>query len=530
MKRLILPLAGIAALSPLNSQAAKSTPQNVLFILVDDLGWNDLSFMGSDFYESPNIDKLASEGTTFTNAYSACQVSSPSRASILSGLYPINHGITNFIGAPSGQEWRDRNRHTKLLPPEYDWQINPEFTLMPELLKSNGYRTFMAGKWHLGDLDESLPEGSGFDINIGGWGSGGPNGGYFSPYKNPKLENTTPGENLSMRLARETVAFLEDHKKSHKKEPFFAYLAFYAVHGPIQTTEEYWKYFRDKAEKMGIAESGFEYNGAFPVRQHQDNPVYAGLIKHMDDAVGYVLQNLEKLGFDENTLIVFTSDNGGVVSGDSFSTNLAPLRGGKGMQYEGGIRVPLIVKNPKMKGDVVKSCDTPVNGIDYYPTIMSSLGIEVPSDVKLDGVDITPLLKGETIAERALFWHYPHYGNQGGEPSNIIRKGDWKLIYYYEDQRCELFNVAMDLSEQEPLNAQYPEKVEELKAELIAWIDDKNPLNPTADMKYSPSAEAKLKLQWRTKALKAKETERMNMLSPHFKPNATWWDSQVTVD
>ncbi|MFI3306774.1 MAG: sulfatase [Rikenellaceae bacterium] len=530
MKRLILPLATIAAMSPCALQAAKNAPQNVLFILVDDLGWSDLSYMGSEYYESPNIDKLASEGVVFTNAYAACQVSSPSRASILSGLYTVEHGITNFIGAPSGDEWRERNRFTKMLPPEYDWQIDPELTLMPELLRDNGYRTFMAGKWHLGDEEASLPEASGFDINKGGWASGGPNGGYFSPYQNPALENITPGENLSMRLAKETVSFMEDHKKSHKREPFFAYLSFYAVHGPIQTTQEYWSYFREKAEKMGIATQGFECDGSMPVRQNQDNPVYAGLIKHMDDAVGYVLDNLQKMGLDENTLIIFTSDNGGVVSGDSFSTNLAPLRGGKGMQYEGGIRVPLIVKNPKLKDVAGKSCDTPVIGIDYYPTVMEFAGVDLPAEVKVDGVSIMPLLCGGAIAERPLFWHYPHYGNQGGEPSAIIRKGDWKLIYYYEDLRCELYNLAIDISEQEHLNAQYPDKVKELSAELAAWLEQCNPLMPTADPDYSPAAEAKLKKQWRTKMLEGKEKERKNMLSPNFMPNKTWWDSQLTVD
>ncbi|MFR9626109.1 MAG: sulfatase [Rikenellaceae bacterium] len=528
MKKLLLPLAGIATLT--TAAAAKPAPQNVLFILVDDLGWNDLSYMGSSYYESPNIDALAEQGTVFTNAYSACQVSSPSRASILSGLYTANHGITNFIGGPSGEKWKSRNRYTKLLPPEYDWQINPELTLMPELLRDNGYKTFMAGKWHLGDLEESLPEGSGFDINKGGWASGGPAGGYFSPYKNPALEDLEPGENLSMRLAKETVNFLQDHKKKSKKQPFFAYLSFYAVHAPIQTTEENWKYFRDKAEQMGIAETGFECDRAMPVRQHQDNPVYAGLIKQMDDAVGYVLANLEKLGLDENTLIIFTSDNGGVVSGDAFSSNLAPLRGGKGMQFEGGIRVPLIVKNPQVKASAGKSCDTPVIGIDYYPTVMEYAGVKIPSDVKIDGVNINPLLRGEEIADRPIFWHYPHYGNQGGEPSAIIRKGDWKLIYYYEDLRYELYNLAIDISEQEHLNAQYPEKVKELSKELLAWLDETDPLMPVADMDYNPADEAKLKEKWRTQTLKQKETERKNMLSPNFKPNATWWDSQVTVD
>ncbi|MFI3288128.1 MAG: sulfatase [Rikenellaceae bacterium] len=528
MKKVLLPTLGLATLT--SAYAAKPAPQNVLFILVDDLGWNDLSYMGSEYYESPNIDQLSCEGTVFTNAYAACQVSSPSRASIMSGLYTTNHGITNWIGERSGTEWRKGNRHTKLLPSEYTWQIDPDYTLLPELLKENGYRTFMAGKWHLGSVEESLPEGSGFDINKGGWSSGGPKGGYFSPFENPKLEDTTPGENLEMRLAKETVEFIKDHKKNHKKEPFFAYLSFYAVHGPIQTTEEYWSYFRDKAEAMGIAESGFECDGALPIRQQQDNPIYAGLVKSMDDAVGYVLDHLRELGLDENTLIIFTSDNGGVVSGDNFSTNLAPLRGGKGMQYEGGIRVPLIIKNPKIKASQGQSCDTPVIGMDYYPTIMEYANVTIPSDVKLDGVNLTPLLEGEDIAERPLFWHYPHYGNQGGQPSAIIRKGDWKLIYYYEDSRYELYHLAEDLSEQEHINIQHPDKVAELSAELHAWLKETNAIIPTADPEYSPAAEAEVKRKWRTVTLQEREQERKNFLSPDFEPNKTWWDSKLMIN
>ncbi len=510
--------------------AKKQQPQNVLVILVDDLGWNDLSFMGSEYYESPNIDALAQQGVIFSDAYAACQVSSPSRASIMTGLYPTNHGITDWIGEAEGEAWRKQNRNTKMLPATYVWSIDQEFTLMPELLRENGYRTFMAGKWHLGEGDANLPEENGFDINKGGWASGGPKGGYFSPYNNPKLEDGEAGENLSMRLAEETVSFLEDHKKNHRKEPFFAYLSFYAVHGTIQTTEQNWSYFRDKAEQMGIAEEGFRVDRALPVRQHQDNPVYAGLIRQMDDAVGRVLSSLEAMGLDENTLVIFTSDNGGVVSGDSFSTNLSPLRGGKGMQFEGGIRVPMIVRNPKETSLVGESLSTPVSGIDLYPTIMRYAGVEIPEGQAVDGVDITPLLRGESLEERPLFWHYPHYGNQGGEPSSIIRKGDWKLIYYHEDMRCELYNLSIDLSESEHINAQHPEKVEELYSDLMAWLETSEARLPQPDMKYSPKAESEVKERWRTKTLEQKETERRKMLSPDFQPNATWWDSKVTID
>lgn len=520
-------MAGVTELSA--KSKASSKPQNVLFILVDDLGWNDLGFMGSEYYETPNIDKLAESGVVFTNAYAACQVSSPSRASIMSGQYTARHGITNWIGEKSGESWRSMNRNTKTLPADYVWQIDPDLTLMPELLKENGYTTFIAGKWHLGETEKDWPENNGFDINKGGYSSGSPMGGYYAPYKNPRLEDGADGENLTMRLANETSEFIKQHQKKNRKDPFFAYLSFYAVHGAIQTTEEYWRYFRDKAVEMGVAEVGFEVDRSLPLRQNQDNPVYAGLVKQMDDAVGAVLKTLEELKLDENTLVIFTSDNGGVVSGDSFSTSLKPLRGGKGYQFEGGIRVPLIVKNPNKSASAGTECATPVNGIDYYPTVMSYAGVEINDDIILDGVDISPLLDGEEIAERSLFWHYPHYGNQGGEPSTIIRKGDWKLIYYHEDLRCELYNLKNDISEMEHINIQYPEKVEELKAEVLAWIEESGAKIPVGDPQYNPVAEAKVKEGWRTKTLEQRENERQSMLSETYQPNADWWGSR-TID
>ncbi len=526
-----LVVATLVAASPLvNGLEAKTKPQNVLFILVDDLGWNDLGFMGSSYYESPNIDRLAASGIVFTDAYAACQVSSPSRASIMSGLYPANHGITNWIGELTGEAWRKHNRHSKVLPAEYDRYIKPEYLLMPELLRDSGFSTFFAGKWHLGDDEEYWPDQNGFEINIGGWKSGGPQGGYFSPYKNPRLENKVDGENLEMRLANETVAFIEEHEKTGSKKPFFAYLSFYAVHSPIECNQEYWQHFRDKADSMGIAQTGFMVDRNLPQRQQQDNPVYAGLIKHMDDAVGRVLTALEELGLDDETLVIFTSDNGGVVAGDNFSTSLKPLRGGKGIQFEGGIRVPLVVRSPEsvLNGS---TCSTPINGIDYYPTIMSYSGVELPEQMQeLDGVDFTPILRGEDIAPRSLFWHYPHYGNQGGEPSTIIRKGDWKLIYYHEDQRCELYNLQKDISESQHINLQYPDKVEELRDELMVWLDKTGAKIPEPDMEYDPKAEAKVLLKYKTATLKQKENERQKMLSPTFQPNADWWGSHVVVD
>lgn len=504
---------------------AQSEPPNVLFILADDLGWNDIACMGSTFYETPHLDKLAQQGVRFTNAYAACQVSSPSRATILTGKYPARHGITNWIGEPSGEAWRTLGRHSKMLPADYTRALPSEDVTLPEYLKQYGYTTFLAGKWHLGG-EGSYPENHGFDINKGGWELGSPKGGYFSPWINPSLPNEVDGENLSMRLAQETVYFMENCTKD---KPFFAYLSFYAVHGPIQTTQEKWSYFRNKAVQQGVAEQGFAIDRTLPVRMLQDNPVYAGLVQQMDDAIGYVLTALEEMGLAENTLIIFTSDNGGLASGDSSSTSLYPLRGGKGRQWEGGIRVPLLVKAPHL-ATAGTTCDVPVIGTDYYPTILSYAALPLNDTQHVDGVDILPLLNGEEIADRALYWHYPHYGNQGGEPSSIIRKGDWKLIYYHEDARSELYNLAIDITECEQLNHIYPDKVTELDRELQAWLLDTNAQMPIADTEYDPVKEHAVKKKWKTTTLEQVEKLRLKMLAEDWQPNKNWWGSQVTID
>ena len=521
----LMSVAIMAAAS--QAEAKKNEHPNVLFILADDYGWMDLGCMGSKYYETPNLDRLAERGVKFTNAYASCQVSSPSRASIMTGRYTPRHGITDWIGEKSGEDWRKMKRHSKLLPADYAWNLPAAEYTIAECLRDNGYTTFISGKWHLGD-EGSWPEDHGFMINKGGWTAGSPTGGYFSPYNNPKLDDGPQGENLSMRLGQETVDFMREHKKKHSKQPFFAYLSFYAVHGPLQTAEEKWSYFRDKAEQMGIAKKGFEVDRTMPTRIVQDNPVYAGVIKEMDDAIGLVLNELERLGLDDNTLVIFTSDNGGVTSGDSFSSSQLPLRGGKGRQWEGGIRVPMIVS---YKGcDAGSECHIPVIGTDFYPTILDYAGLPLQPEQHKDGISIMPILNDNAHPERSLFWHYPHYGNQGGEPSSIIRKGDWKLIYYYESSHSELYNLSIDLGESEPLNAQYPEKVEELEKELMEWLDEVDARRPVVDPLYDPKKEAMVKKEWRTKKLLQEEKRRMNLLQKDWKPNADWWGSMRVDD
>ncbi|MDH6534112.1 DUF4976 domain-containing protein [Parabacteroides sp. 52] len=526
MKRTSLVLG--LSLAALSSVAARDKQPNILFILADDLGWRDLSCTGSNYYESPNIDRIAQKGVNFTQGYAACQVSSPSRASIMTGKYTARHGITNWIGEATGENWRRNGRHSKLLPAAYARQLALEDITLPEALREQGYKTFMAGKWHLGG-EGSSPEDHGFDINIGGHDAGSPPGGYFSPYKNPKMNDGPQGENLSIRLAAETASFIETHAKRNKKQPFFAYLSFYAVHAPLETNEQNWRYFRNKAVENGVADEGFVVDRTLAVRQHQDNPVYAGLIRQMDDAVGLVLNKLEELGLDKNTIIVFTSDNGGVSSGDAYATSNLPLRGGKGRQWEGGFRVPLLMQYPGCK-EPGSTCDVPVTGADFFPTFLDMAGLPLLPEQHVDGVSIRPLLvEGQTIAPRALYWHYPHYGNQGGEPSSVIRDGDWKLIHYYEDNRDELYNLRIDPSEAEPLNAQYPDKVEYLGKKLAVWLTDVDARYPVPDPQYDPVQERAYKQKQQTQVKERLEKQRMEMLDNHYRPNADWWGS-FTMD
>lgn len=524
MHRNILSFFGAFLLFSCTSSKPTTKP-NILFILADDLGYHDLSITGSRYYETPHIDGIAKRGVQFTQGYAACQVCSPSRAAIVTGKSPARLQITDWIGAATGVAWREQNRYDKILPADYIHQLPQSEVTIAEAFTENGYQTFFAGKWHIGD-EGSYPEDHGFQVNVGGWDKGSPMGGYFDPYENPKLPNRQPGENLSMRLARETATFI----KNKGEKPFFAYLSFYAVHGPIQTTEEKWQKYRSKAEAQGIAQNGFEMERVLPIRRTQDNPIYAGLVEQMDDAVGLVLEALREAGLEKNTIVVFTSDNGGVASGDAFSTSNLPLRGGKGYQWEGGIREPYFVHVPWMK-NTPKTIETPVTGTDFYPTLLDLAGLSLKPSQHLDGISIVPLLDGKSIKERPLFWHYPHYGNQGGEPSSIIRDGDWKLIHYYEDGRDELYNLATSPNESQNLAPEKLEKVKELRQKLDNWIKETNAVLPKLDPEYNEIKRAAFRQQIIDKKLPELEKQRLDFLKKDFKPNATWWGSKaVTLD
>ena len=501
---------------------------NIVFILADDLGWHDLSIEESSLYESPHIDRIAATGMRFTQGYAACQVCSPSRASILTGKYTPRHGITDWIGAKSGTAWRENGRLNKLLPPEYQHGLRADELTFAEILRRQGYRTFFAGKWHLGK-EGSYPEDFGFEINKGGWHVGSPTGGYFSPYKNPKLADGPDGESLPLRLGAETSHFIEEHQD----KPFLAYLSFYSVHGPIQTSLDRWAKYREKALAQNILpEKRFIMDRYLPVRQVQDCPIYGGMIEAMDTAVGMVLDTLEQLNLADNTIVCFTSDNGGVSSGDAFATSNLPLRGGKGRQWEGGIREPFYIKMPsRIKAGT--RCDIPVSGIDYYPTFLELAGVPLPAEQQLDGMSLVPLLEGRSnpaIATRDLFWHYPHYGNQGGEPSSIIRHGAWKLIHYYEDGRDELYNLDTDPGEHNDVHKAHTATTTQLRERLDIWLVDIKAQLPTPDPQYDAAQEQKRLSEIEHEMMPTLERQHAEYLESDWQPNADWWGSQVTVD
>ena len=500
---------------------------NILFILADDLGWRDLQAAGSDFYESPNCDQIRQNGMRFSQGYAACQVCSPSRASILTGKYPTRHGITDWIGAKSGKEWRENNRFNKLLPPDYEHSLNMNEATLAQVLQSNGYRTFFAGKWHLGDQGAD-PENFGFEINKGGWKAGSPIGGYFSPWQNPKLAPGPTGESLPMRLGRETSKFIA----CNKKQPFLAYLSFYSVHGPIQTSQDRWEKFRQKAVDQGLSDRRFVFDRNLPVRQVQDCPIYAGMIEAMDEAIGLVLDTLQKEGLADNTIVCFTSDNGGVSSGDAFASSMLPLRGGKGTQWEGGLRVPYYIQWPGIV-EAGSSCDVPVSGIDFYPTLLELAGVSIPLEHMADGESLAPILKGHIplqLAERDLFWHYPHYGNQGGEPSSVIRNGDWKLIHYYEDERNELYNISLDQGEQNDVASLHPHTISRLRRRLDEWLVLTGAKLPVPDPEYNADKEYARLYQLEHQFMLQLESQHAQYLDADWQPNADWWGSQVTID
>jgi arylsulfatase A-like enzyme len=440
---------------------------NFLFFLVDDLGRMDVgAYNPKCFYETPNIDRLAAEGMLFSDGYVANPVCSPTRYSIMTGKYPTRVDATNFFSG---------TRESRFRPAPLNNRMPLDEVTLAQALREHGYATFFAGKWHLGPTEEYWPENRGFDFNLGGFHAGGPYGGkrYFSPYGNPRLEDGPEGEHLPDRLASETVRFMQ----AHRDRPFLAYLSFYSVHTPLIGRPDLVEKYQKKAERLGLldGEQFADEEQVWPVKEPrrvrivQSHAVYAAMVEAMDQAVGRVLRGLEQSGLADKTVVFFTSDNGGLSTSEGSPTSNLPLRAGKGWLYEGGIREPYLIKWPGVTRPGSTS-DVPVASIDYYPTILEIAELPARPEQHQDGVSLVPILKGQGQLDReAIYWHYPHYSNQGGFPGGAVRMGDYKLIERYEDGRVHLYNLAKDIGEREDLAEQMPEKVQAMRQRLHAW-------------------------------------------------------------
>jgi arylsulfatase A-like enzyme/lysophospholipase L1-like esterase len=450
---------------------------NIVFFLIDDMGWADVGFNGSTFYETPNIDKLAKEGMQFTNAYAACPVCSPTRASVMTGKYPTTMKTTDWFGAPQPVEAaKDKSKNRKkLLPAPYIEYLPLEETTIAEALKTNGYKTFIAGKWHLGEDEKYWPENQGFDINKGGYFKGHPDS-YFSPYKNPRLTDGPVGEYLGDRVAAETVSYIEVNKNN----PFFAYVPFYEVHTPMQAKDSLIKKYQLKKQKLGLKDEFITRTDGKKTRVSQALPVYAAMVESIDNAVGKILDKIKAAGLEKNTIIVFFSDNGGLSTSEGSPTSNIPLRGGKGWLYEGGIKEPAIVKYPtQIKAGTVSN--VPIISNDFYPTLLQMAGLPLMPKQHTGGISITPIFKNNGLQREALYWHYPHYGNQGGAPGAAIRMGKWKLIEWYENNTIELFDLEKDNGEQNNVANANVEIKNKLLTMLHDWQKKENAEMPTAN-------------------------------------------------
>lgn len=453
---------------------------NIIFILIDDMGWRDLGCYGSSFYETPNLDQMAAQGMLFTDAYAACPVCSPTRASILTGKYPATVSITNFIGGDA---------KGKLLDAPYLRQLPLDEKTIASALRENGYRTWHVGKWHLGG-EPFYPQNHGFDVNVGGCHFGHPPT-YWSPYKIENLADGPEGEYLTDRLTDEAIALIATDDDA----PFFLNFWHYAVHTPIQSPPELVEKYRAKAKALGLNEDGgMEEGEYFPTehkkhervkrRRFQSDPAYAAMVENLDCNIGRLLNALEKSGKAENTIVIFTSDNGGLATAEGSPTSNAPLNEGKGWMYEGGTREPLLVRWPSHV-EAGSRCEVPVTSPDFFPTLAQIAGIETPENV--EGESLLGLLTGEkdALQRDAIFWHYPHYGNQGGTPGSSIRAGDWKLIEFFEDGNIELYNLREDVEEARDVAASQPAIAARLSEQLRQWRESVEAKIPIRNPEWS---------------------------------------------
>ena len=459
----VLSLAGLAGLGA--AAAPSATPMNVIVLLSDDYGWTD---MGANnprtFYETPNLDRFARQGVRFTNGYAASPVCSPTRYSVQTGRYPTRVGLTNWLPGVRTERFQEA---------PLTQQMPLEETTLAEVLKTAGYRTAFVGKWHLGEEEKYWPEAQGYDINVAGWSMGRPSS-YFSPYQNPRLEDGPMGEHLTERLANETLKILTEFKASDR--PFFLMHSFYDVHTPLQARPALIEKYRAKAKRLGltdafIGETQYYLSAKGPrqTRTVQRHAVYAAMVEEMDTAFGRILARLDELGLADNTLVIFASDNGGLSTAEGSPTSNLPLRGGKGWVYEGGIREPWVIRLPGAAHPGSASA-VPIMSTDIFPTALAAVGVPVPQGLEIDGRNLVPLLHGGPPPQRdALFWHYPHYGNQGGFPGGAVRMGDWKLIENYEDGSVALYNLRSDIGEHRDLAPAHAVRVNAMRNRLHAW-------------------------------------------------------------
>lgn len=453
------------------SQQKDPTP-NFVVILIDDLGWADIKCnYPESFYDTPQLDRLAENGVRFTQAYAAHPVCSPTRAALMTGKHPNRVDITDWI---PGNDPKNR----QLLGPQDRNELALEEITLAEKLKEAGYKTFFAGKWHLGD-EGFFPEDQGFDINLGGHHRGSPPGGYYSPYKNPKLKDGPEGEYLPDRLTNESIRFIQENPES----PFLLYLSFYTVHMPIQASIRHVEKYQKKRAALAIEEISHAKEGDGWEKLIQEDAAYASMVEAMDENVGRIIETLRENGLDKNTWVIFTSDNGGLstLSRKNAPTSNGPLRAGKGWAYEGGIRVPLIISGPEVLTPG-RTEDQPVVSMDYFTTILNLAGIEHQA---YDGENLLPVLtKNAAIKRDELFWHFPHYHGSAWKPGSALRKGDWKLVVHYENNRTELFNLKDDPGETTDISASLPEKTIELSELLNKKLSETNAKFPKPNPQF----------------------------------------------
>lgn len=470
---------------------ADDRPLNVVIIFADDLGVMDISPYNPDtFYETPALQDLADSGVRFTNGYSASPVCSPARSAMMTGQWPARTRNTNYFGAPNEifaqalpevyDPLKDGNfkqmRNRPLWPAPYLGQLAEAHTSMGEAFKAKGYATFHAGKWHLGP-EGSWPEDHGFDYNLGGHKGGGPYGGkkYFSPYGNPRLDDGPDGEHLPDRLATETANFIG----KYKDQPFFAMLNFYSVHTPLIGREDLIGKYEARRKERGL-DDAFEPEHPRKNRTVQSHVIYAAMVEAMDQAIGKVLAAIEEHGVADRTIVVFTSDHGGLSTSEGSPTSNLPYRAGKGWLYEGGLRVPILARVPGVTPKGVES-PWPVTGTDFFPGLLEAAGLPLLPAQHIDGVSFAPALKSPDAAvpKRDLYWHFPHWGNQGGYPGAAIRRGEWKYIHYFWGRAPELYHLGNDPGERTNLALIHPDVALELHTALQELHRETDAVMPT---------------------------------------------------